>query len=150
MKDEEINVFARNFLAVVAGVLAAIAAGAILFPLVQLVFDKFFHLYLFSTPPEGAWKDDLVLLITMILWLFISSAVGGFICTLISTDREQVYSLISSLACLTIFFIISEIRVFEIGSWQSWVLLLTIPFGNLTGSWIGSGFKRKRRKPAPH
>ncbi|MEI9944511.1 MAG: hypothetical protein WDN26_09875 [Chitinophagaceae bacterium] len=146
MKDEDINVFARNFLAVIAGVIAAVGAGAILYPLVKIIFDEFFHLYLFSTPPSDVWKDDLIILFTMIIWLFIASAAGGFICTLISIDREQVYALISSLVCLTILYVIPQLRVFEPTDWQAWVLLITIPLGNSFGSWLGSKFKRKRRK----
>lgn len=146
MKDEAINEFARNFLAVITGVLAAIAVAFILLPLVNTVFDRFFEIY-FSTPPPDAWKKDLVILAAMVLWLFISSLTGGFVCTIISIDRELIYALISSLVCLTVLFVVSEGNIFEMRTWQSWVLLVTIPLGNLAGSWLGSKFKRNRKKP---
>ena len=145
MKDESINEFARNFLSIVAGVLTAIAVAFILLPLAKLVPNHSFEIY-FSTPPPDEWKKGLVILITMVAWLFISSFAGGFVCTALSTDRELIYALIGSLVCLTVLFVVSEGNIFEMKTWQSWVLLITVPFGNIAGSGLSSAYKRRRKK----
>jgi uncharacterized membrane-anchored protein len=146
MKDEAVNEFARNFLSIVAGVFTAIAVAFILLPLLNVAYNHFYESY-FSTPPPDAWKKDLVMLVTMTGWLFISSLTGGFVCTIISIDKEQVYALISSLVCLAVLFVVSEGNTFEMGKWQSWILLISIPLGNLSGSGLGSAYKRRRKKP---
>lgn len=145
MKDESINEFARNFLAIIAGAFTAIAVAFILFPLVKLVPAHSFEDY-FSTHYSEIWKKDLPLLIAMAAWLFISSLAGGFVCTILSIDKELIYALIGSLVCLTVLFVVSEGNVFEMRTWQSWILLAAVPIGNIAGSSLGSAYKRRRKK----
>jgi hypothetical protein len=147
MNDNAINEFARNFLAIIAGVFTAIAAAVILLPLVKLVPSHTYETY-FSTPLSETWKKDLPLLITMTAWLFISSLAGGFVCTLLSIDKELIYALIGSLVCLTVLFVVSEGNVFEMKTWQSWILLAAVPLGNIVGSGLGAAIKIKKRKKA--
>jgi hypothetical protein len=144
MKEEAMNEFARNFLAIIAGVFTAIAVAFMLLPLVKLVPSHTFQDY-FSTPYSEMWKKDLPLLITMAAWLFISSFAGGFVCTLLSVDKELIYALISSLVCLTVLFVLSDGNVFEMKTWQSWILLAAVPSGNIAGSGLCSAFKRRRK-----
>jgi hypothetical protein len=144
MKEEAMNEFARNFLAIIAGVFTAIAVAFILLPLVKLVPSHSFQDY-FSTPSGDIWKKDLPLLITMAAWLFISSFAGGFVCTLLSIDKELVYALIGSLVCLTVLFVVSEGNVFEMRTWQSWILLATVPLGNIAGASLGTAIKRRKK-----
>ena len=145
MKDEAINEFARNFLSIIAGAFTAIAVAFLLSPLGKLVPSHSFEDY-FTIPYSEIWKKDLPLLIAMAAWLFISSLAGGFVCTILSIDKELIYALIGSLVCLTVLFVVSEGNVFEMRTWQSWILLAAVPLVNIAGSGLGSAFKRKKKK----
>jgi hypothetical protein len=145
MKDKSINEFARNFLAIIAGVFTAIAVAFILLPVVKLVPSHSIEDY-FSTPYSEIWKKDLPLLAAMTGWLFICSFAGGFVCTILSIDKELIYALIGSLVCLTVLFVVSEGNVFEMRTWQSWILLAAVPLGNIAGGGLGTAYKRRRRK----
>lgn len=106
------NDFSRDFLSVFIGVITAIAA-AILFPLVKFIFDNFFKLYVFTNPPKSAWKNDLVVIITLFLWLFIASVAGGYVCSLISRNREMILISINSLASITLILIVSRFQILD-------------------------------------
>ena len=108
MDESGKNELARNILSVIAGVLSAIAVGAILWPLMQIVFEKHFHLYLFSSPPADARKNDLVIEIAFGAWFFIASLIGGFICTMISTKNDLAHVTVSAMVGVALFFFISE------------------------------------------
>jgi hypothetical protein len=145
VKENATNEFARNFLSVIAGVLTAIAAGALLIPIVRILVDKFFNLYLFSTPPPDAWKNDLILVIILFAWLFIASLVGGFVCALVSINKDILHVLISSLVSIVLAFIASNGEIFIDKRLLPYLLiLLGIPLGNLLGGWIGGRVKRKK------
>jgi len=145
MKDEAINEFARNFLAIIAGVFTAIAVAFLLYPLVKPVPPHSFDVY-FTTPLDEVWKKDLPLLATMAAWLFVASLAGGLVCTLLSLDKELIYALIGSMVCLTVLFVVSEGNVFEMRTWQSWILLAAVPLGNIAGAGLGAAYKRRKRK----
>ncbi len=81
----------RSIMAVFSGVLSTIATGAILWPLVYLVFDAFFELH-FGDPPPGQWKNDLIINATLILWLFIACFTGGFVCARIAQKKEFLHA----------------------------------------------------------
>jgi hypothetical protein len=145
VKDAAINDFARSFLSVIAGVLAAIAVGALLIPVVQQLLERFFNLYLFTKPPADAWKDDLMVEMILFGWFFIASLAGGFVCTIISTNKDTIHVLISSLVSLVLIVSLSGGDLFKENQYLSSILIvLGIPLGNLFGGWMGSRFKRKR------
>ena len=70
-----------------AGLLATLAAGLILFPFVYVIFDNFFELH-FITPPTSS-KSDLIIGVTLILWMLFSSFAGGFTCSLVAENKED-------------------------------------------------------------
>ena len=147
MEEPGKNDIARNILSVVAGVLAAVAIGALLIPVVEPLFDKSFNLYFFNDPPAGSQKDDLIFELTLFGWLFTASFAGGFVCALISTNKDIIHVLISSLVSIVVVFFISGGEVVRQDYlFTSLLLLLSIPLGNLAGGWLGGLIKRKRKK----
>ena len=147
MEDPAKNDMGRNFLSVLTGVLAAVAVGAVLIPVVEPLFDRSFNLYFFNGPPVGTQKDALVFELTLFSWLFIASFAGGFACTLISTNKDIIHVLISSLVSIVVVFFISGGEVVRQDYlFISLLLLLSIPLGNLAGGWLGGILKRKRKK----
>lgn len=144
MEEQNKNELARNILSVVAGVLAAIAAGAVLWPLINMIFDKYFHLHLFTESPAGAWKNDLVIGIAFGSWFFLSSLIGGFICTIISTRYDLANVTVSAMVGVALFFFISDGEIFREKSLGSWMILLCIPIGFFAGELAGVLYKRKK------
>jgi hypothetical protein len=69
----------KYILPVMAALAATALMGLVLYPIVSIVIDRFFHLYLFTKPPADRWKDDLIIWITIVLWFFIASGIGGFV-----------------------------------------------------------------------
>jgi hypothetical protein len=146
MKDNPTNEFAVIFLSVFAGLAATIAVGALLLPVVKPIVEQSFNFYLFSSSPAGAWKDDLMLGVTLFSWLFLASLAGGFACSLVSKNRDIIHVLISSLVSIVLIFVISGSEVIrENHLWQSLLVLLGIPLGNLLGAWVGGSFKKRKK-----
>jgi hypothetical protein len=144
MNELSKNDLARNILSVIAGVLSAIAAGAILWPLMQIVFEKHFHLYLFNTLPADVRKNDLIIEIAFGAWFFIASLIGGFICTMISTKNDLAHVTVSAMVGVALFFFITDGEIFREKSLGSWMILLCIPVGFFAGELLGVRYKRKK------
>jgi len=145
MKENTINEFARTFLSVIAGAMAAIATGALMLPLVKMILDKFFNFYILSAPSPYVWKDGMMPGLILFGWLFFSSLIGGLVCTILSTNKDMLHVLISSLVTIVVVFIVSKEEVMkEKNLLPSLLILLAIPVGNLIGGWVGGSYKRKK------
>lgn len=133
--------------AVFVGLASSVVMSLILFPLVKIILNKYFHLYLFIAAPADAWKDDMIVEVTVYLWILIAFSAGGFFCTLIARKNE----LWSIIATIVVAFLIANIvakgRLFEMDRMSIIVQLLN-PIGYLTGWRIALLHKqRKYREP---
>lgn len=134
----------KFILPVLAAVATTALAGLILYPLVRLVFDHFFHLYLFTTPPPDSWKDDLVILVTCIMWILIATFTGGFVCSFLSEKKEDFSIFLFIVLSFLIAMIVSGgilLKDFD--------LLALVPIGAyIAGAYTGSffGIKYKNRR----
>ncbi len=147
MDDRSVNEFARTFLSVIAGVVAAIVTGALLIPVIEPLIGGHLDLNFFGGS-NGRPEDNALLVGTAVFgWLFIASIAGGFVCSLISATREIIHVLISSLVSLVMVFFISGGEVISSRFLASSLLvLLGIPLGNIAGGWLGGRFKRRRKQ----
>jgi hypothetical protein len=134
----------RFTLPLLAALASTIVAGLILLPVVNIVFDRFFHLYLFIEPPADRWKDDLIIWITIFFWFFIASGAGGFVCTLLSETKED----FSILLFLVISFIITTILSsgMIITDFEAIFLVPFFSFigGTCTGGFLGVRYKKRK------
>jgi hypothetical protein len=124
------------------GVVCTLLAGLILFPLVSIIFDSFFHLYFFSKPPADKWKDDIILGATVVVWFLIASTSGGFVCSLISDTKEDFSILLFLVFSFILAFLFSEGKIFA----DKMLLLPVLPY--ITGACLGGmlAIKHKKRK----
>jgi Na+-transporting methylmalonyl-CoA/oxaloacetate decarboxylase beta subunit len=127
---------------VAAAFMATFAIGLLLSPLVYLMFSNFFELNLFGNPSPDAARNKLIIQITLMLWLFISSLAGGYICSLLAETKEW-------LAILLFFALIFLISVFismglVVTEFQDsfWVFISSF----ITGAGIGAFIAIKRKK----
>jgi hypothetical protein len=149
MSEQATNEFARTFLSVIAGMITTIVVGALLFSAIALFFDTSFNNYFFGAAPSDAWKSNLILEIVLFFWLFVSSMAGGFVCALISTNKDIIQVLINSLVSIVLISILSKGEVLRPNQLLPSLLILTgIPLGNLFGGWLGGKLKRNRRSSA--
>jgi prolipoprotein diacylglyceryltransferase len=72
----------KNLIAVGLGLAAVALSGLILYPLVFLAFDKFFHIF-----EKGNPGDDFFLAATLILWAMISAFVGGWVASRLAVNK---------------------------------------------------------------
>jgi hypothetical protein len=131
---------------VASGLAATFLAGLILFPLVYVIFNNFFELYIFTTPPPDAWKNDLIIAITLILWIFFSSFAGGFFCSLVSEGKEDFHIFLLVLTVFIIGLIASHGAIVE-----EWDINLLFAYGSLLsgyilGGFVGLRYKKKKQK----
>jgi hypothetical protein len=146
MKESTLNEISRDFLAVLAGVMTAIAVALLLLPVVNLVANSHFQISVFSQSLVDAWKDDLIVKISLFVWLFLASIAGGTICTLIAANRDIILVLISSMVSIALVFIVSGGEVVNRNHLIiSVLIILGIPIGNVLGAGIGWNMKRKRK-----
>jgi len=149
MKAEKQEDMGLGFLSIVAGVLVAIIIGAVLLTYIKPLFDKFFSLTDFNQGTDVR-RNDIVLGVTLFCWLFIGSLSGGLACTMISNSNDLIHILISSLVSIALIFVVSGDDVFGEGHFYTSIcILLSVPFGNLAGGWIGNAVKRRRNRPRP-
>ena len=62
------NKMFRNFLSIMAGIFCPFLVGLILYPVVRVVFEKYFHLF-----DTGGKNDDVIVSVTLQLWVLFSS-----------------------------------------------------------------------------
>lgn len=136
----------RFILPLSAAVATTIVAGFILLPFVNMLFNRFFHLYFFTNPPADRWKDDLLIWTSVFFWVFITSAAGGFVCTLLSETKED----FSILLFLVIVFVISVAlsRGIIITDFDAilFVPLLSFITGACTGGYLGGRYKKRKAR----
>jgi len=132
----------RNLLAVVAGIICTFLTGLILYPIVSIIFDKYFHL--FGYPEGNEQRDSLIILFTLIFWLFISSLSGGAICTLIAVTRKWRPIIFCMSITIFVLIILTRRDIFSNLLLESFLLILIIPLGFITGYWLGKKIKAKR------
>jgi hypothetical protein len=123
-----------------------IIAGLLLYPLVSIIFDNFFHLYLFSKPPADSWKDDLIIEITTVLWIFIASFAGGFVGSLLSEKKEDFSTLLFIISSFVIFLILTKWAVFKDFDWLFLLLIIAYASGAILGNFSGIRYKKKKAK----
>jgi hypothetical protein len=129
--------FYRSFFAVLAGVLSAIAVGF----LIKAGFEKFINF----DPLNELYGSERNFPIQLAAagWLFISSFVGGFVCSRIAGKNDMSHIIIGSLVVLALYFLIGGTAIFNEKSIASWAILLAIPIGYSIGEWIGGMRKSK-------
>ena len=130
-----------NLFSVLAGSIIPFITGLIFYPIVRIIFDKYFHLF-----SEYNSKDDLIITITLILWVLLSAIVGGIVTTFIAKSHEWLYSFLSFLVVLVVFIIISKGEIFDNPTTVSILVILMLPIGFLFGNIIATLIKRKKRK----
>lgn len=134
----------RNILSVIAGIAALFICGLVLYPLVQIIFDKYFQVYLGPSQPKDAYEKDLVVLATVILWVLVSSTTGGFVCSLIAITNEWLFISICIALLLLTFLILSRGQI--IYSIESMISMLMIPAGFIIGRGIAMAIKARRQR----
>ena len=140
------NPVLRNTLSVFLGLIGAFLCGLILWPLVQIIFDKFFRGYFGSPRWEDAWVNRLIIIITAMVWLLFSSITGGIVCSLIAVTKEWVFVIISVIIVLLVLTIISKGEIFYRPETESLLSILMIPMGFGIGLLIGIKIKARRQK----
>jgi O-antigen/teichoic acid export membrane protein len=125
------------------GILAGVAAVFILLPLIEIIFGKFLHLYLFTTPPSDAWKDDLIVDIAIYLWAMCPSIVAGFVCTLVAQEKELTAVIISIVVIFIAAYLMTKGELF---SWEKETIIVQIlvAVGYLAG-WIFAKHRKRNR-----
>jgi hypothetical protein len=133
----------NSLLAVIGGAAAAILTALILSPLIDLVFDRFFHLNLFGFD-KGSSADDFILSAAILIWLFIAAFAGGLACSMIcrSYEYNHVFVLIG-IFCIVSFFAMLESRKEELA--LGILTTIVVCTGFLSGTKTGISIKKKRK-----
>ncbi|MEN9548505.1 MAG: hypothetical protein RIR12_1096 [Bacteroidota bacterium] len=111
----------NNVIAAILGVIAAAIAALILSPVVYIVFNAFFELYIFTEPPKGAWINDAIIITTVLLWIFAASMAGGYICSKYSERKEDF-----SILLFIIFSFIILLLVYGLHFLDEWMMAIPI------------------------
>ena len=131
-------------LSALVGVATTILAGLLLLPIVMVVFDNFFQLYIFSDPPADAWKNDLIIWATLVIWFFIASAMGGFVSTLLSEKKEDFTIMLFIIFSFILTIIITWGGIIENIEKSFFVLILSFIGGACIGCFLGVRYKKKK------
>jgi hypothetical protein len=129
-----------NISAIAGGSVATFLIGLILSPMVSIVFDKYFHIF-----ETGGKYDDMIVAITLILWVLIASISGGITSTLLAKDTEWLYAFLSMVVVISVLVIISKGAIFGDLNTVLIVAFAMMPLGFLFGKLIGSFIKNKRK-----
>jgi hypothetical protein len=132
-------------LSVIAGAGAAFIMALILYPIVRIIFDNFFHLFSGSDAPKNLWVDDLIVQLNFMLWFFISSASGGFVSAILSPFKEWIFVTASMIIVIVVITIITDASVFIDGA-DAWFIMMMIPAGFFTGLWVEKKWKARKAK----
>jgi hypothetical protein len=134
----------KYILPVMAALAATALMGLVLYPIVSIVIDRFFHLYLFTKPPADRWKDDLIIWITIALWFFIASGIGGFVCSYLTPKKEGLPILLFIIAAFLIAVLLSEGEIISDFAIEILILFISFIGGACTGNYIC--IKKKKKK----
>jgi hypothetical protein len=133
--------------AVFVGLMTTIVISLIFFPLVRIILSQYLHLYLFTTAPPDAWKDDMIVEVTLYAWLLVSFSAGGFVAASIARSKEFFTIIILTVVTFLAANIISKGRLFEPDR-LSIIIQLLNPIGYLTGWRIALQYKQRKFKEA--
>jgi hypothetical protein len=136
----------KYVLPVLASLATTIITGLLLYPLVYIVFDNFFHLYLFTKPPADSWKDDLIIGIAVVLWIFIASFAGGFVSSLLSKKKEDYSILLFITSSLIILLILTKGAALTEFDWMMLLLIIAYAGGAILGNLFGIRNKKKKER----
>jgi hypothetical protein len=128
------------------GLAATFIAGLILFPFVFLVFDIFFELHIFSEPPPGAWVNDLIIFISLVLWFLLASIAGGAVCTIAAKQKEDFAVFLLIVITFTISYLVSNGEIVNGAIWEMIAFFSSFTIGYITGGFIGIWYKKRRPK----
>jgi predicted MFS family arabinose efflux permease len=130
----------NNVIAAILGVIAAAIAALILSPVVYIVFNAFFELYIFTEPPKGAWINDAIIITTVLLWIFAASMAGGYICSKYSERKEDF-----SILLFIIFSFIILLLVYGLHFLDEW--MMAIPIATfIIGACVGNLLWLRKKK----
>ena len=130
----------KQILSLLAGVAMAWVAGLLLWPLVDIGMENFFH-FDFGGENTGWTKEDLILMVIFMAWFFIASGCGGVACWLVHPQRMML--LLCTVCQVIILVIIVGPELFSVETAEPWLLLFMIPAGYFTGGWLTGKYKRK-------
>src|SRR5258706_9000146 len=119
----------KTILAISGGLLSAIIAALLLWPVVQLMFDKYFEF--------DSSRSDNILKVTFYLWVFIPTLAGGFVCSLIADRKVLKHILVLTLLTITIMIIIYREEVLMIEPKEELIVIM-FPLGYFLGGKIGT------------
>jgi len=131
--------------AVFVGLVTTIVISLIFLPLVKILLSKYLHLYLFTVAPPNAWKDDMIVEVTLYAWLLISFSAGGFVAASIARTKEFFSIIILIIVTFLGANIISKGHLFEADR-LSIIIQLLNPIGYLTGWRIALQYKQRKLK----
>lgn len=129
----------KNLVSVISGIAVIAAVAALLFPLEQLMADKFFHIF----GPANK-TDDVIFVTSLVCWFFIPAFAGGLVTSLFTTSKPVIYSFItgiSSFLVVTICIIITTEYSLEISPILFSLILVA---GALAGGFTGRGIQRRK------
>ncbi|HET9823820.1 MAG TPA: hypothetical protein VFP87_00725 [Chitinophagaceae bacterium] len=144
MKKAEWN---NTLAAVAVGIVSPVVVALVLFPLVRIILNKYFHLYLFVAAPPDAWKDDMIVEITVYVWVLIAFLAGGFFCAWIAKRVEFRSIILSIFISFVVANLVTKGHLFEADRMSIIVQLLN-PIGYLTGWRIAMRYKQGKYKEA--
>ena len=131
----------NSFIAAILGLIAAALAALILFPIVWIIFNAFFDLYIFTKPPKGAWINDAIIIATVIHWIFAASMAGGYICSKYSERKEGFSIFLFLVLSFVILLLVYGFRFFD--EWESAIPIATFIAGGCLGNLIALRRKKK-------
>ena len=133
--------------AALVGLVTTIVISLIFYPLVRIILNKYLHFYFFTAPPPDAWKDDMIVEVTLYAWLLISFSGGGFVATSVARAKEFITTIILIIVTFLTANIVSKGHMFEADRLSIIVQLLN-PIGYLTGWRIALQYKQRKFKEA--
>ena len=128
---------------VVAGIAATFVAGLVLFPVMYLVFDTFFELYVFTKRPPGAWINDMIVMITGGLWFLTASMAGGFMCLQFIDEKEDFAIFLLIVSSFIIGSVVSKGQLFAL---EAIPVIFIFIVGYILGGWLGIRYKKKKSR----
>jgi hypothetical protein len=137
----------NTMVAVLVGLLTTIVISLISYPLVRIILSKYVHLYLFTAAPPNAWKDDMIVEVTLYAWLLFSFSGGGFVAASIARNKEIIGAIILIIVTFLTANMISKGHLFEADR-LSIIIQLLNPIGYLTGWRIALQYKQRKLKEA--
>jgi hypothetical protein len=131
------NPTVKQILAVLVGLASSVIAVLLLWPVAQLVVDKYFEL--------DSFRSDNIIMVTVYLWVLIPALVGGFVCSLIAERKEFNHVLVLTLLSIAITVILFKDFVLQL-ELKNALIVMMFPLGFFTGARIAINYKKRKRK----